>query len=235
MKTSSGRIALVAFCFLSVVLCGRVLAQQVYFGAGNATRTFASPLANRSLARIRVNILSPGLCETEIWKDIVAAAPSEKECIDYWSANIPGQRAWRAADGSVRDFQFAEPVCAVAPIAEGRLLVAFAKRLAYVNPADLSCEEICHVEPNLPGNRCNDGKMDPAGRFWIGTMSLGGKVKGAGALYRLDEGGRLTRVLDQLTITNGMGWSRDSQTMYFIDSPTREIWAFEFDSSDSSK
>lgn len=41
---------------------------------------------------IRVNILSPGLCATEIWKDIVAAAPSEKECRDYWNANIPGQR-----------------------------------------------------------------------------------------------------------------------------------------------
>lgn len=41
---------------------------------------------------IRVNILSPGLCETEIWKDIVAAAPSEKECRDYWNANIPGER-----------------------------------------------------------------------------------------------------------------------------------------------
>ena len=41
---------------------------------------------------IRVNILSPGLCATEIWKDIVAAAPSEKECQDYWNANIPGQR-----------------------------------------------------------------------------------------------------------------------------------------------
>jgi len=41
---------------------------------------------------IRVNILSPGLCGTEIWKDIVAAAPSEKECLAYWNANIPGQR-----------------------------------------------------------------------------------------------------------------------------------------------
>lgn len=41
---------------------------------------------------VRVNVLSPGLCETEIWKDIVAAAPSEKECWDYWKSNIPGQR-----------------------------------------------------------------------------------------------------------------------------------------------
>ena len=41
---------------------------------------------------IRVNILSPGLCATDIWKDIVAAAPSEEECLAYWNANIPGQR-----------------------------------------------------------------------------------------------------------------------------------------------
>ena len=41
---------------------------------------------------IRVNILSPGLCKTEIWKDIVAAAPSEKECLAYWNANIPAER-----------------------------------------------------------------------------------------------------------------------------------------------
>ncbi|MCX6970155.1 MAG: SMP-30/gluconolactonase/LRE family protein [Verrucomicrobia bacterium] len=153
----------------------------------------------------------------------------------YW-VDLTGCRmhAWRAADGTVRDFQFAEPVCAVTSLNEGRLLIAFAKRLAYVNLADLSCEEICKVEPDRPENRCNDGKMDPAGRFWIGTMSNDGSVQGAGALYRLDEGGRLTRILDNLTIENGMGWSNDSRTMYFIDSPTREIWAFDFDSSDSS-
>ena len=41
---------------------------------------------------IRVNLLSPGLCRTEIWNDIVAAAPSEAECLDYWKANIPAGR-----------------------------------------------------------------------------------------------------------------------------------------------
>jgi sugar lactone lactonase YvrE len=142
--------------------------------------------------------------------------------------------AWRSEDGSVRDFQFDEPVCAVAPLAEGRLFIAFAKRLAFVNLADLSCEEICRMEPDLPSNRCNDGKMDPAGRFWVGTMSDDGSVVGAGSLYRLDEDGQLTRVLDQLTIPNGMGWSLDHRTMYFIDSPTREIWAFDFNPADSS-
>ena len=41
---------------------------------------------------IRVNVLSPGLCRTEIWNDIAAAAPSEKECLDYWNANIPAAK-----------------------------------------------------------------------------------------------------------------------------------------------
>jgi len=142
--------------------------------------------------------------------------------------------AFDPATGAVETRTFEEPVCAAASHADGRLLVAFAKRLAWVDWKTGVAETICEVEPDMPGNRCNDGKRDPAGRFWIGTMSIDGEAKGAGALYRLDQGVRITRVLDQLTIANGMGWSRDSQTMYFIDSPTREILAFDFDCSDSS-
>jgi NAD(P)-dependent dehydrogenase (short-subunit alcohol dehydrogenase family) len=41
---------------------------------------------------VRVNVLSPGLCRTEIWKDIVSAAPSEEECVRFWNANIPAER-----------------------------------------------------------------------------------------------------------------------------------------------
>ena len=137
-------------------------------------------------------------------------------------------------EGRERTYQFQAPVCAVTPVAHDRLLVAFAKRLAYVRLSDLSIEEICKVEPELPGNRCNDGKMDPSGRFWIGTMSGDGSVAGAGSLYRLEEDGTLTRVLDQLTISNGMGWSADRRTMYFIDSPACEVRAYDFDPSDSS-
>lgn len=129
---------------------------------------------------------------------------------------------------------FAEPVCAVAPFADGRLLVAFAKRIAWVDWASGKVTAtLSEVEPQKPGNRCNDGKLDPAGRFWIGTMSNDGSVRGAGALYRLDDE-RLVPVLDGLTIANGMGWTADARTMFFIDSPTREVWAFDFDPADSS-
>jgi sugar lactone lactonase YvrE len=128
---------------------------------------------------------------------------------------------------------FHEPVCAVVPEGNGHHLVAFAKRLASVDLISGDIREITQLEPDFPGNRCNDGKLDPAGRFWVGTMSNDGSVPGAGSLYRLD-GGKLTRVLDNLTISNGMDWTPDSRTMFFIDSATREVWAFHFDPADSS-
>ncbi|MBU6169980.1 MAG: SMP-30/gluconolactonase/LRE family protein [Verrucomicrobia bacterium] len=153
----------------------------------------------------------------------------------YW-VDITSCRLHSWSPGAVKErtYQFQEPVCAVAPITRDRMLIAFAKRLAYVNLPDLSIEQICQVEPDIPGNLCNDGKMDPAGRFWIGTMSNDESITGSGSLYRLDQDGQLTRVLENLTISNGMGWSRDLRTMYFIDSPTREVWAFDFDPVDSS-
>lgn len=126
---------------------------------------------------------------------------------------------------------FNESLCAIAPRSPDLVLAAFAKRIAHITAQ--TDEVICQVEPDLPGNRCNDGKCDPAGRFWIGTMSEGGRVQGAGSLYRLD-GVTLTRVLDGLTATNGMDWSTDSRTMFLIDTCERAVWAFDFDPADSS-
>lgn len=131
--------------------------------------------------------------------------------------------------GAVDSRRFPNSICAVAPTSSSRLLAAFAKELAWVDWPSALVTGITPVEPCDSGTRCNDGKRDPAGRFWIGTMSREGDVKGAGSLYRLEDDGRLSRVLTGLTIANGLDWSADGTTMYFIDSPTREIWAFDFD------
>jgi len=136
--------------------------------------------------------------------------------------------------GVVESKGFPDLVCAIAPTGSAQLQVAFAKELAWVDWPSAVVTPIVAVEPNQPDNRCNDGKRDPAGRFWIGTMSRGGDVVGAGALYRLENDGTLTRMLTGLTIANGMAWSPDQRTMYFIDSPTREVWAFDFDPADSA-
>ena len=78
--------------------------------------------------------------------------------------------------------------------------------------------------------RFNDAACDPAGRFWAGTVTAGRRPE-AGALYQLQPDGRITAVLDRVTESNGLGWSPDGGTFYFIDSgePRPRIRAFPFD------
>lgn len=77
------------------------------------------------------------------------------------------------------------------------------------------------------GKRMNDGKCDPAGRFWAGTMTAD-RRPGAG-LYCLDAERRVRPVLDAVNLSNGLGWSPDGHTMYYVDTPTRRVDAFSFD------
>ncbi|MEX2202676.1 MAG: SMP-30/gluconolactonase/LRE family protein [Actinomycetota bacterium] len=84
------------------------------------------------------------------------------------------------------------------------------------------------VEVERRSNRSNDAKCDPAGRLWLGTMSDAGDDP-VGSLYRVDADLSLTRVLEGMTISNGLGWSPDARRMYFVDSPTRRVDVFAYD------
>ena len=76
--------------------------------------------------------------------------------------------------------------------------------------------------------RFNDGKCDPSGRFWVGTMALH-STKGAAVLYRFDKDSSIHLMLDNVTISNGIVWSADKKTMYYIDTPTGCVDAFDYD------
>jgi sugar lactone lactonase YvrE len=76
--------------------------------------------------------------------------------------------------------------------------------------------------------RMNDGKCDPQGRFWAGSMAFSG-APGRGALYRLDPDLTVTRVLDRCTISNGLDWSDDGGRLYYIDSGVPGVDVFDFD------
>jgi sugar lactone lactonase YvrE len=85
--------------------------------------------------------------------------------------------------------------------------------------------------PGMPADaHFNDGACDPAGRFWAGPVTADVRP-GAGALYRLDPDGSITTVLDGVTESNGLGWSLDGGTFYFIDSgePEPRIRAFPYE------
>jgi sugar lactone lactonase YvrE len=71
----------------------------------------------------------------------------------------------------------------------------------------------------------NDGKCDPAGRFWAGSMAWA-KTPAAASLYCLAPDGRVTVARTNLTISNGSAWTPDGRSMYFIDTPTQRVDRF---------
>ncbi len=81
-----------------------------------------------------------------------------------------------------------------------------------------------------PGIRMNDGGCDPQGRYYSGSMAYD-KGVGRAALYRLDTDLSVSTVLRGVTISNGLVWSLDGGTAYYVDSPTGQVTAFRFDAA----
>jgi sugar lactone lactonase YvrE len=83
--------------------------------------------------------------------------------------------------------------------------------------------------PKLNENqRLNDGKCDPSGRLWVGSMNLDQKPKQA-HLFRMDKEGTVKVMLDSISISNGIAWTKDGKRMFYIDTPTRKVMAYDFD------
>jgi len=116
---------------------------------------------------------------------------------------------------------------AAAPRVGGGAVLAIRDGFALLDP-DGAIRTVAEVEADNPASRMNDGACDRAGRFWAGTMAFA-ETPGAGALYRLDADLTVTRMLDGLTVSNGVGWSPDDRTFYFADTPTGSVDAFDFD------
>lgn len=129
------------------------------------------------------------------------------------------------ATGQTEVIEVPSHVGAIAPRAAGGFVAALQDGFWVVG--DGPTRRITSVAEARPSLRFNDGKCDPAGRFWAGTMAYD-ETPGAGALYRLDPDGGTSLMLDGVTISNGLAWSLDGRTMYYIDTPTRRIDAFSY-------
>jgi sugar lactone lactonase YvrE len=118
-------------------------------------------------------------------------------------------------------------VGAVAPAVGGGYVLAAGQGFLFVEESG-NVLELAQPEAGRTDLRMNDGACDPQGRFWAGTMAYD-ESPGAGSLYRLELDGSCTTVLTGLTISNGIGWSPDGQTMYLNDSGTGHVDAFRFE------
>ena len=116
----------------------------------------------------------------------------------------------------------------IVPINSEKSIVALHDGIYILNTKTSDYTLLSDAEADIPSNRFNDGKCDPSGRFWVGSMDLNTKPYAAN-LYMIDAKGEATLKLDSISISNGIVWSADKKTMYYIDTPTQEIKAYDYD------
>jgi sugar lactone lactonase YvrE len=152
-----------------------------------------------------------------------------------WSANTNSvtwtditQNTFHTADidtGRTMSFGVPSMVGAIAHSKEGGYIAATQKGFARIGVDG----KYSPLHSFLPDDmRMNDGKVDPSGRFWAGSMALSFE-KGRGSLYVLEKDNSYRSILDDITLSNGMGWSPDAQYFYYIDSVPGVLKRFDYD------
>jgi sugar lactone lactonase YvrE len=131
-------------------------------------------------------------------------------------------------DGGLEEFAVGEAVGALAPRLSGGLVLATARGFSTLDLDSGHVGPLAILDDSLRGGRMNDGKCDPVGRFWAGTQSAVMGERRA-ALFRLDGDGSVTRVLQSVGISNGLDWSDDGRTLYYVDTVTARVDTFRFD------
>ncbi len=147
----------------------------------------------------------------------------------YW-VDILGKQVhqYNPATGQNKTRDVGEYVGTVVPANSGQLMLALQNGFASLDFDTGKITRHANPESHLPDNRFNDGKCDPAGRFWAGTLSLQ-ETTGAGSLYCLYTDFTFRKMIANVTISNGLVWTGDKKTFYYIDTPTLQVAAYDYD------
>ena len=129
--------------------------------------------------------------------------------------------------GNDRMIDVGQSVGAVVGRRRGGYVLAVADGFAVLE-SDGSVSRLVSVEAEIPENRMNDGKCDPRGRFFAGTVARD-FASPSGSLYRLDADLTVRRMLAGVWASNGMGWSLDGRLMYYVDSLAHSVDVLDFD------
>ncbi|MGZ9812168.1 SMP-30/gluconolactonase/LRE family protein [Pseudoroseicyclus sp. H15] len=133
----------------------------------------------------------------------------------------------RRLHSATRSWDFDDFVSAAGWVDDETLLIATSRALIRFSLETGESEEVCPLEADNSGTRSNDGRADPQGGFWIGTMGLGAE-EGAGAIYRFYRG-ELRQIYPGITIPNATCFAPDGRTAYFGDTHSRLVWRVALD------
>ncbi|WP_430412112.1 SMP-30/gluconolactonase/LRE family protein [Kordia sp.] len=129
-----------------------------------------------------------------------------------------------------RSFSTASQIGTVVPKNKDEALIALVDGIYTMNLNTGQTKVFADMKEALTGCRLNDGKCDPAGRFWVGSMNWQ-QEKGKATLFSVQNDGSVTTKIDSVTISNGIVWTKDKKTMYYIDTPTSQIKAYDYDNA----
>ena len=145
--------------------------------------------------------------------------------------DITGQAVHRfdhASGQPVSVWRYPQSVGNAALRASGGLALGLGASVALTDRVG-AIETVIELPGEPASNRANDGAVDPAGRLFQGTMSDSDPGAPVAALHRVDADGSARRVVSDVSISNGMGWSPDQSTMYYIDTLTFRVDRFDYD------
>jgi len=173
---------------------------------------------------------SPFRCVLDA-KAVLGECPvwSASEQVLYWvDIRAPALNRYDPATGRNVAMPMPESIGCFALRANGGFVVALRGGIWLAAPDGTLTRKVAEAPYDPAHHRFNDGRCDPRGRLLVGTMNER-RDAASGALLRLDPDFRLTRVLEGMTISNGLAFSPDGATMYHADTPTRAIEAYDYD------
>jgi sugar lactone lactonase YvrE len=144
----------------------------------------------------------------------------------YWF-DILGKRLLTRDASGPSDWAFDRHVSAAGWIDRDTLLIATDTDLIQFDVNTGAQAHVIALEADNPITRCNDGRADPQGGFWIGTMGTSAQT-GAGSLYRYYKG-EMRQLAQDLTIPNSTCFAPDGQTAFFADTQQRLVWKISLD------
>jgi sugar lactone lactonase YvrE len=148
-----------------------------------------------------------------------------------WWVDIPHGTLHRrdAATGRLEQRHVGPSLGAALPARDGWWWCAREHDIAWLHwPSGRVVPAAPPTTPLPPAHRFNDGKCDPHGRPWVGSMVRQGEPA-SGALFAADPAGALHLRLPGVNLSNGLAWAPDQRTFYYIDTPTRRVDAFDHD------